>query len=103
MTDRPPRPQPGGGDGVGLPARRPVVLPDPRLIRKARLVSIVVLALLNSPIVWFGLLVLSLTAAGVLYVLAGRPNATPPAPRPTPDFDSPAARRYHDSNQIGRN
>ncbi len=61
------------------------------------------LALLNSPLVWFGLLVLSLTGAGLLMVLAltdpdPADNATTPAPV-TPDarYDN-----YHSSNQIGR-
>ena len=61
-------------------------------------------SLLDSPIVWFALLVLSLTYAGLFLVLIHGGNRKPtPTPPPAPaDFDSPRARRYHSSNQIGR-
>jgi hypothetical protein len=62
------------------------------------------LALLTSPIAWFALLVLSLTSAGaLLMVLIGgsrKPDYEVADPR---DFDSPAARRYHGDDSIGRN
>jgi len=61
----------------------------------------VVLALLDSPLVWFGLLVLSLTTAGALIVVVVG-NRKPTPIQPKPDFDSPAARRFHGDNSIGR-
>lgn len=62
---------------------------------------IVLSSLLNSPIVWFALLVLAVTYIGFFLVLlhGGKRKPTPP----TSDFDSPAARRYHGNDQIGRN
>lgn len=61
-----------------------------------------VLSLANSPLVWFALLLVSLTAAGVLLSLATRkPNATTPQPVLLP-VDDARFNRYHSSNQIGR-
>lgn len=60
-------------------------------------------SLLNSPLVWFGLLVALLVLTGlVLVVLIGgsrKPDYEIADPR---DFDSPAARRYHGDDSIGR-
>lgn len=60
----------------------------------------VLFALLNSPIVWFALLVLSLTGAGVLLVLATRKPSANATPTATPMTEREW--RYHNSNQIGR-
>lgn len=64
----------------------------------------VLLALLNSPLVWFALLLLSLIGAGVLVHLAiwKAQNQPPMFPSPSRDFDSPAARRYHGDDAFGR-
>lgn len=66
---------------------------------------VVLSSLLNSPLVWFAVLVVALTAAGlgILIVIGGNRKPTPPMPEPHPTGCWCRSCRYHNDNSIGRN